>query len=246
MRPGSGSLRSLLVGLFVLAMGLFATRTASAQLHWDLGAQVGVSKRFLGASPNDGTPLDTNAGFGPTAQVLGHVALMPLVRVGGYLGYEISPLTGDPAARDMFGGGLRVKVMSPWPRGDVRFWLFVGFGYQAVHARGYRMNVVAQAPPPANPNTTFSYDVLVEGSGGHFWELPFGIGVSYKLRKPYQLFAELGAKVGFSGQGTTYEAGPRASATNLPAGTPPLFDHLYPSGDDRFSLGLSLGVMIDL
>lgn len=244
MRSRPGSSRSLFAGLFVLAIALFFSRAASAQLHWDLGAQVGVNKRFLGESRNDGTVFATNAGFGPTAQVLGHVALLPLVRVGGYLGYEISPLTGDAAARDMFGGGLRVKLMSPWPRGDVRFWLFVGFGYQAVHARSYRTNVAAQT---LQPSTTPSYDISVDGSGGHYWELPVGIGVSYKLRKPYQLFAELGARVGFSGQGTTYERGPSATIGNLPPGALfPASSRLDPAGDDRFSLGLSLGVMIDL
>lgn len=240
MRPGSGSLRWLLAG-FVVAIALLATRTASAQLHWDLGAQVGVNKRFLGESRNDGTAFATNGGFGPMAQLQGHVALMPLVRVGGYLGYEISPLTGDPAARDMFGGGLRVKVMSPWPRGDVRLWLFLGFGHQSVYARSYRTSAPSQSLLfPSN-------DISIAGAGGHYWELPFGIGVSYKLRKPYQLFAELGARVGFAGQGTTYERGPQATIGNLPPGAlVPATSRLDPSGDDRFSLGLSLGVMIDL
>lgn len=241
MRPGSGSLRLLLLG-FVLAIGLLVTRTASAQLHWDLGAQVGVNKRFLGETRNVSSP--TEGGFGPMAQLQGHVALLPLVRVGGYLGYEISPLTGDPAARDMFGGGLRVKIMSPWPRGDVRLWLFLGFGYQAVHARSYRTT-----SPSLQPSVTPYYELSVDGSGGHYWELPVGIGVSYKLRKPYQLFAELGARVGFSGQGTTYEGFSAARIDNLPPGTvlpPGARVGVLPSGDDRFSLGLSLGVMIDL
>lgn len=246
MRPGSGSLRSLLVGVFVVAIALFATRTASAQLHWDLGAQVGVNKRFLGASGNDGTALSHNAGLGPTAQLQGHFALLPLVRVGGYLGYEISPLEGDPAARDMFGGGLRVKVMSPWPRGDVRLWLFVGFGYQAVYARSYDARVNTTPSSTSVSVTGSSFDLKVQGAGGHYWELPFGIGVSYKLRKPWQLFAELGARVGFAGSGTAYETGPRVAFTNLPPVVLALPDRLYPSGDDRFSLGLSLGVMIDL
>ncbi|MBS2018580.1 MAG: hypothetical protein JST00_37285 [Deltaproteobacteria bacterium] len=207
--------------------------SAAAQLHWDTGAAVGVQKRFLASGAAD-------AGFGPTAQLQAHVALLPLVRVGGYLGYEISPLDGDRAARDMFGGGLRVKIMSPWPRGDVRLWLFVGFGLQAMYARSYRTTVLAEVTPGNPAGGVAPREALVGGSGGRFLEVPFGIGVSYKFRKPFELFGELGSRVGFAGSGSAYDLGPSLSVAGRPDTNAPV------AGQDRFSLGLSLGLLIDL
>ncbi len=192
------------------ALGVLAVpRLAEAQLHWDASLQGGVMKRFLASQPAGAR----DAGFGPFVELEGHVALLPLVRVGGYLGTEISPRGGDPSARNITWGGLRAKVMSPWPRGDLRLWLFLGFGIAGVYEPSYR------TAAPAN--------TLMGGAGGHFFEVPLGIGVSYKLRKPLELCAELGKRIGFADSGSTYDG----------AGS---------TGKDRFAIGLSLGVLVDL
>src|SRR5947207_803765 len=86
------------------------SRSEAAPLHWDASAQGGVMKRFLGARNITG-----NAGFGPMAQLEGHVALLPLIRVGAYLGHDISPMPDAIAARDLTWFGLHVKLMSPFP-----------------------------------------------------------------------------------------------------------------------------------
>lgn len=227
MRP------SVFACVFVLLALLFDARPASAQLHWDIGVQGGVQKRFLAGGAAE-------PGFGPMAQLQAHVALLPLVRVGGYFGYELSPLDGDKAPRDMLGGGLRVKVMSPWPRGDVRLWLFLGFGLQGVYARSYHTTVLTEVTPGSPTSGLAPRDALVHGSGGRFFEVPFGIGVSYKLRKPFELFGELGSKVGFASSGSTYDDGPTVSIAGRPDANGTV------AGQDRFSIGLSLGLLIDL
>jgi hypothetical protein len=213
---GVGLVLASLLGLALV----IAPATAQAQIHWDASAQVGVMKRVLGDRP----PGGKDAGFGPAGQLTAHVALLPLVRFGAYFGHDISPMGGDVSARDLTWGGLRAKIMSPWPRGDLRAWLFVGFGYTGVYAR-----------------STVRGDTVVHGAGGSFFEVPFGIGASYKLRKPWELCAELGARTGLGHTGSVYEApGPRVSSPGA-ADT-----NALPAGADRFGIGLTIGILADL
>jgi len=195
--------------LLLAVSGVLAAPSAAAQLHWDAAAQAGIMKRVLVNRPSGGP----DAGFGPVVQLTGHVALFPLVRVGAYLGHDISPMGGDLSARDLTWGGVRAKLMSPWPRGAVRAWLFAGFGVEGVYAR-------STARPGA----------LIEGAGGHFFEVPFGLGTSYTFRKPYALCAELGMRAGFAHSGSAYQAA-------APQVAP---------GADRFAIGLTVGFMLDL
>ncbi len=198
--------------LLLALSGVLAAPPAAAQLHWDAAAQAGIMKRVLVNRPSGGP----DAGFGPVVQLTGHVALFPLVRVGAYLGHDISPMDGDLSARDLTWGGVRAKLMSPWPRGAVRAWLFAGFGVEGVYAR-------STARPGA----------LIEGAGGHFFEVPFGLGSSYTFRKPYALCAELGMRAGFAHSGSAYE---RSAGGALGAAP----------GADRLAIGLTVGIMLDL
>jgi len=212
---------------------LFAT-PARAQLHWDASAKVGVMKRVLGDRPAGGK----DAGFGPAAQLDAHLALLPLVRFGAYIGHDISPLGGDASARDLTWAGARVKVMSPWPRGAMRLWLFFGFGYDGVYQRS--TSAPRNFPGPVGMPTVRD-EAVVHGAGGGFFEVPYGIGASYKLRKPWELCAELGARSGFGFSGSAYEApGPRVSSPGRTDG------NALPAGKDRFAIGLTVGVLVDL
>lgn len=208
------------VAAIVIAVGVLAPSPAHAQVHWDASAQAGVMKRVLVDRPAGGE----DAGFGPVGQLTAHVALLPLVRVGGYFGHDISPIVGPASARDLTWGGIRAKIMSPWPRGAARAWLFVGFGYGGVYARSTTVN-----------------GATVHGAGGGFFEVPFGIGASYKLRKPWELCAELGMRTGFGHSGSAYEdpgpalTAPGATETNAP-----------PAGKDRFAFGFTVGILLDL
>jgi hypothetical protein len=207
---------------------------AHAQVHWDASAGVGVMKRTLGGRPAGGD----DAGFGPTGQLTAHVALLPLVRLGAYFGHDISPVGGVTSARDLTFGGLRAKVMSPWPRGKLRAWLFVGFGYAGVYARSTAAPRVFPGPPGA-PSVTS--DATVQGAGGSFFEVPFGLGASYKFRKPWELCAELGLRTGFGHTGSAYgDPGPEVKSAGRADENAP------PTGKDRFAVGLTLGVLVDL
>ncbi|MDB4943373.1 MAG: hypothetical protein JWP97_2907 [Labilithrix sp.] len=192
----------LLASSVAAACLLVAPSAARAQLHVDGSAQVGVMQRFLRGGPA-GEP---GAHLGPAAQLTAHVALFPLVRVGAYVGHDISPMGGSRSARDLTWAGVRAKVMAPWPRGATRAYLFTGFGYDGVYARSSREG-----------------GVLRDGAGG-FFEVPLGLGVNYTFYKPFALLAEVGGKVGFGEHGSAYEG----------------------AGADRFALGLTVGLMIDL
>ena len=230
---GRRSFRKLLGAAAGALLVLAASSTAHAQLHWDASAQVGVMKRVLTNPP----PGGGTAGFGPVGQLAGHLALLPLVRFGGYIGHDISPMS-DASARDLTWGGVRAKIMSPWPRGAWRAWLFVGFGYSGVYAR----STSAPRLVPGLPGTpAVRADATVQGAGGGFFEVPFGLGASYKLWKPYELSAELGMHAGFGQSGTIYEdPGRQVTSPGHPDST------TLPAGQDRFAIGLTVGILIDL
>ena len=226
--------RASLVAAAVVVCALSASPAAEAQLHWDAAAQVGGMKRVLAVRPSGGK----DAGIGPVGELSAHVALLPLVRVGAYFGHDISPLGGDASARDLTWGGLHAKIMSPWPRGAFRAWLFVGFGYAGVYQRSTSGPRVF--PGPAGMPAVTS-DAVVHGTYGGFFDVPFGIGASYKLRKPWELCAELGMHTGFAFRGRAYDdPGPRVSSAGRDDA------HALPAGEDQFAVGLTVGVLIDL
>jgi len=222
-----------MIAMCVGVGALLVAREASAQLHWDLSAQAGVMKRFMAQRPQG----SDDAGFGPTGQITGHLALLPFVHVGGYFGHDISPLPRDANPRNITFGGLRAKAMLPWVRGSTRAWFFAGFGYAGVYAPSYGSTFSI----PTGSGDLEQRRVRVEGAGGSFFDVPLGLGASYKLYKPWELCAELGARFGFGHTGSVYEdPGPQVNVPGLPG------QNALPAGLDRFALGLTVGVLIDL
>lgn len=229
--PMTHTKRAALVGAIVTSL-LVASRDAGAQLHWDASAQVGAQKRFL-SSRASGTD---DAGFGPIGQLTGHVALIPLVHVGAYFGHDISPV--QETARNITFGGLRARGMIPFVRGPLRAWVFVGFGYAGVVQQSFD-TTVTKADPLGGPPTQHAGHA--ESAGGSFFEVPFGLGGSYKLFKPWELVAELGARAGFGHTGSVYDRGAQLTLRDEAVG-----QNITPVGLDRFALALTVGVMIDL
>lgn len=216
--------------LVVAALAL--PSVAHAQLHADASVQAGGTKRFLGSKPGG-----DDAGFGPAAQIAAHIALFPLVHVGAYASHEISPLGGSDASRNITAGGLRAKIRLPLPAKKLRTWAFAGFGYAAVYAPSYARDVFV----PDGLGGASRQRARVEGAGGGMFEVPIGIGASYKLFGPWALSAELGARVGLGHSGSVFDApGPQLT---LPDG---VGQNLAPAGVDRFGLGLTVGVLLDL
>lgn len=120
------------LALLAFACAIFFAPAARAQVHWDVSAEGGVMKRFLANEPKGAH----DAGFGPAAQLAGHVALLPLVHVGAYLGGDYSPIE-DGRDRLIGDAGAHVQVMLPlFPR-SMRGWAYSGFGYAGQKHGGF-------------------------------------------------------------------------------------------------------------
>lgn len=172
---------------------------------------------------------------GPTVGLQGHVALIPFVRVGLYGSFEVSSIDKIQApARNFLAVGAQGKLFSPWPRGDLRLFATLGVGYVGVLAPGYATKIRPVGGPPA--------DVTVDTAGGGFIEIPFGIGVSYRLRGPLTVYAQLLTRFGLGFWGTVYGENAGRNAHNPVLGRVAI----APDGYDVLSLGLVLGVGLDL
>ena len=170
-----------------LASLLLAAREARAQVNWDVGAEVGAMKRFTTSSQT------SQPGFGPAFELQGHVALIPMLRVGLYAAQDISPMPGWPA-RQFYEGGLHARLTPPLLSSPWRTYLFAGFG--AAYVR--------QDPRE-----------------GDLFDVPAGLGLALKLRAPWELFAELGGRFGVAFLGGVYDGantGKDSFAVSLSAG----------------------------
>lgn len=200
---------------------------ADAQVHWDLGAQAGAIDRFTtggdaaGASPQPG----------PVFQVQGHVALVPMVRLGAYAATDASP-TSDRGTRTFWEGGLHVRFTPPLLTAPWRAWAFAGFGYAYTYKTSYQH---AETDPNGG-----GVDVAYADVFGGMLDVPLGIGVGYKVRGPWELFAELGGRFGVGFFGPMYDDGAsgRAVSTSLPFVEPFM-------GEDSFALSLTAGLSLD-
>jgi hypothetical protein len=146
--------------------------SAGAQVHYDVGVLGGFQQRFLVDAPKE------VLAEGGSLMIDGHVAVFPLLRVGGWVTGEVSKVLDASDPRGIFSGGVRVKVVSPWPRGVWRFWLGTGFGYDGL---------------------------VTTGAGGGFFEVPAIVGASYRIRKPFVFLMELQGRFGFGFWGSYYD-----------------------------------------
>jgi hypothetical protein len=145
---------------------------ARAQVHWDVGALAGVTERLTTGAPHvpESTP-------GPSGEVVAHAAILPMLRAGPYVAFDLSPASGTPA-RQVYAAGLRAKLTPPWLAAPWRFWGFLGAG-------------LADAYTPSRRSAA---DSVVGSSSIGMLELPVGIGIGHKLHGPWELCAELGAR----------------------------------------------------
>ena len=207
----------------IVATSPLLASSAAAQVHADLGLSAGASQRVLsGASAGGATP-------GAVAELTTHFALAPMVRLGGYLHGELAPTNDLVAPKRMLAGGARLKFAPPWPSGDVRAYLALGAGYVGAYSPAYTQPLAGK---PAS----------VDSAGGGFVEVPLSVGLAWRVRKPWTLFAELGARFGFAFSGSLYgDNGTRGAL--LSDGTPA---GIAQTGADVFCASLSLGVAVDL
>jgi hypothetical protein len=175
--------------LTLLALPLLLTAgVAEAQVHWDASAEAGLMKRFA----TGGDARAPEPGFGPSLELQGHVALVPMIRIGAYLASDLSP-AGAEGPRFFWAGGLHVRVSPPLLAWPWRTWVFAGFGH------AYTRDLSAGLP-------------------GGLFDVPVGLGLGRKLTRRWMVFTELGARLGFAFDGPMYDP---AAATILGLGGPP-------------------------
>jgi hypothetical protein len=182
LKPGARRPKCFLVLSVLCGAALPASRPAHAQIHWDVGAQAGATRRFTaGADAQAPAP-----GIGPSFGLQGHLALVPMVRAGVYLAQDTSP---EPPAspRTFWAAGLHARIAPPLLGGAWRTWLSAGIGY------------------------AYAYSIEQHASGGML-DLPVGVAVGRKMGSTWILFAELGARFGLGFQGSMYDHAAAASA----------------------------------
>ncbi|MEO8874005.1 MAG: hypothetical protein ABI461_00330 [Polyangiaceae bacterium] len=219
--------RWALVVVFGLVSAPFFERDANAQLHGDVGVNVGVMRRVKTGGFGDGA-------FGPVATIEAHIAIVPLIRLGVYASHDIAPNTVDGSAFQITSAGVHVKVIAPWIRGSLRAWFFAGFGYAGVYAPSYdSIHDFGDGNGPRNTDVT--------GAGGSFFEIPLGFGGAWRFSKPWELTAQLGTRVDFGFVGSIYDS--QVGRTAIPTGGPVFsFASL---GNDTLAPFLTVGIALD-
>jgi hypothetical protein len=213
--------------LLAAAAVLLVAPAGRAQLRWDVGAEAGVQSRGTFES-GAGAP---GRGVGPVFELQGHVALIPMVRIGAYVSYDITP---DPpiGTRSFTGGGLHLRVSPPLLPAPWRTWVFAGLGAAYAYAASYHQVVTLG---------TQSVDAVFSGASGGMLEVPLGLGLGYRLRglaAPWMVFTELGGRLGVWYWGPLYGEAPYAVATGA--------GRYGPSpGKDSFALSLSVGLSLE-
>ena len=146
-----------------------------AQLRSDVGAQASAGLRVRSDTPE---PLAATVG----ADVHGHVALVPLVRVGGSAGLEES-LPNGAEEREYYTMGLEARVASPWTRAPWHAWAFMGVGAAYVVATRH---AAATAVSPTGPGGPQSSQL-----DGALFEVPIGVGAGLRLHSTWEIDAVL-------------------------------------------------------
>jgi hypothetical protein len=204
----------LAIALFGAAIG--SASAASAQVHWDVGLQGGATERLtIGGGQPTPTP-------GPSGEIHSHVAVLPMLRVGPYVAFDLSPAPGR-SARQTYAAGLRAKVTPPWLSAPWRVWAFLGVGFADAVTPRYRAKTATSTGP---------IDTPVEGFSTEMIELPVGIGVGHKLRGPWEIYAELAGRIVV----LRSKEGPASSGGGSPVAPLP--------GDDLLAVSLSVGVSL--
>jgi hypothetical protein len=222
---------------------LLAGPAASAQVNSDVSLSAGAMKRFT-TSAASGV---SEPGFGPVVEARGHLALLPLIRIGLYATYDHSPMSsgGD---RNFVTGGLHLKVTPPLLPAPWKLYVYTGFGGGWTEADGYRTTV--DVPPVNVGNTQLPAgraNVTVPQLQGWLLEVPLGIGVARKLGPALELFAELGGRFGVAFFGPMYDSGSTPAyvpTAALPSGAILAPAHAPFAGQDSFALSLSVGVSL--
>ncbi len=202
---------------------------ARGQVNGDVGLSAGAMKRFTTGSEA------SDPGFGPLIQLQGHLAVLPMLRVGAYASADVSPMPSY-GGRQFYEGGLHLKLTPPIFSAPWKGYLFAGFGVAYAHQDGYL------APGAQLPGGTSTPNVQYGSTDGALFEIPVGVGVAYRLRAPWEVFAELGGRFGVGFVGRMYD--PNNTATAFQASASPSTISGNFTGQDSFALTLTVGVSL--
>jgi hypothetical protein len=92
-----------------------------------------------------------------------HLAVVPLLRVGPYVAFDLSPARGSMNRR-IYAAGLRAKLTPPWLAAPWHVWAFLGVG------SGYEQD---------------------PGRALGLLEIPVGVGIGRRVHGPWEMYAEL-------------------------------------------------------
>jgi len=225
--------------LLFVAVAL-APRRAEAQVHWDANVQAGVSGRVFTNSASGGLP----GSIGPVVGVAADVAVVPLLRLGLYGDFEYADTT-EPAFSSVVSFGGRVKLMLPGYRNSVHWWLFTGVG-------GVIWNAPAYTVVGIDPNLPANAVSTVTPASGYFAEIPLGVGMGWRVRRPWEVVAELQGRVGFDMNGSYFTQGGNFSNPDDGSGlgtTRPTTSSSgsgnITTGNDIFAVLFTIGIGLD-
>ncbi len=189
--------KALFFALVAFACAIFFAPKSSADggldFHWDVEVQAGVMNRWF----THNTP-SYHPSLGPSAQVSGHVALLPLVHVGAYFGGDLSPYPGG-GLRNFEYGGPHVRIMIPLLPKTMRLWLATGVGIGRSYEKSFH---AAKFNGKFYPSDRYAYG-----------EVPLGIGASYKFWPGWSVFSEVSGRVLFGNSAPDASSSPALPPT---------------------------------
>jgi len=142
-----------------------------------------------------------------------------MVRVGGYVSFDLSPFDGLPPLEGAE-AGARLRLAPPVLPVPWRTWLIVGLGFE----RAYEPSHLSTSPEAPAPGL-LPVRAPVAGAWGGVLDVPIAVALGFRANRVLEPFVELGARLGVAFGGPLY----------APASSPYL-------GRDVVALSLSLGV----
>jgi hypothetical protein len=164
------------------ALSLLCATDVKAQLNSDFGARVGVEKRFLTGRSS----AARDATFGPELRLDQHFALLPLVRAGFYGGYSLS--LQNASLRHQLAVGAHVRGFVPLAIPSLKLHLGVGVGL---------LHVLSNV----------SVSDVSKLRHGNCLDVPIDFGVQYRIRKPFDIGAQVGTRFAAFCGGQAYSSG---------------------------------------
>jgi hypothetical protein len=129
----------------------------------------------------------------------GHVALVPLVRVGAHAGIE-ETLPNGSEGRRYYAVGMDAKVASPWTHAPWHVWAFGGLN--AAYVVATRHTVTSGASETETGGAQSSW---VDGA---LLELPVGVGAGLRPLAPWEFDAVLSVRTAIASFGPVSRTSP--------------------------------------